>query len=70
MGFTKSEANTNLYFLLVGSQILVLVLYVDDLIHIGVESIIVGCKSYVALEFEMKDIEPMHFFWDLRFGSE
>lgn len=29
MGFTKSEADSNLYFILAGSEILILVLYVD-----------------------------------------
>jgi hypothetical protein len=31
MVFTKSEADPNLYFLLVGSEVLILVLYVDIL---------------------------------------
>lgn len=31
MGFVKSEADANLYYLLVGGDILILVLYVDDL---------------------------------------
>jgi hypothetical protein len=35
MGFTKSEADPNLYFLLVGFEVLILVLYVDDLILTG-----------------------------------
>jgi hypothetical protein len=65
MGFTKSEANANLYILLVGPEILILVLHVDDLILTGAESLIADCKSDVALEFEMKDIEPMHYFLGL-----
>jgi hypothetical protein len=65
MGFTKSEADPNLYFLLVGSEILILVLYVDDLILTGAESLIAGCKSDLASEFEMKDIGPMHYFLGL-----
>jgi hypothetical protein len=43
MGFIKSEANPNLYFFLVESEILILVLYVDDLILASVESLIAGC---------------------------
>jgi len=31
MGFTKSEAHPNLYFILVGISLLILVLYADDL---------------------------------------
>jgi hypothetical protein len=65
MGFTESEADPNLYFLLVGSKPFILVLYVDDLILTGVEKLIEGCKSNLALEFEMKDIGPMHHFLGL-----
>ena len=31
MGFQKSEANPNLYFIMVGDDSLILLLYVDDL---------------------------------------
>jgi transposase InsO family protein len=65
MGFTKSEADPNLYFLLVGSEPLILVLYVDDLILTGAEKLIAGCKSDLASEFEMKDIGLMHYFLGL-----
>jgi hypothetical protein len=65
MGFTKSEANPNLYFLLVGSKPLILVLYLDELILTGAKKLIAGCKSDLASEFEMKDIEPMHYFLGL-----
>ena len=61
MGFTKSEADPNLYFLLVGSEPPILVMYVDDLILIGAEKLIAGCKSDLASEFEMKDIGLMHY---------
>jgi hypothetical protein len=62
IGFTKSEADPNLYFLLVGSKVLILVLYVDDLIMTGAERLIAGCKSNLASKLEMKDIGPMHYF--------
>jgi len=65
MGFTKSEADPNLYVLLVGYKIPILVLYVDDLILIGAKSLIEGCKSYLASKFELKDISPMHYFLGL-----
>ena len=67
IGFTKSEADPNLYFLLVGSEVLILLLYVDDLILTGAERFIAGCKSDLALEFKMNDIEPMHYFLGLEF---
>jgi len=36
MGFNKSEVDPNLYFILVGFDPLILVLYVDDLFLTGV----------------------------------
>jgi hypothetical protein len=50
---------------MVGFEVLILVLYVDDLILTGAKNLIVGCKSDLALEFEMKDIGPMHYFLGL-----
>ena len=38
MGFQKSEADLNLYFIMVGDDLLVLLLYVDDLFIIGRET--------------------------------
>jgi hypothetical protein len=62
IGFTKSEVDPNLYFLLIGSKPHILVLHVDDLIRIGVERLIACCISDIALEFEMRDIRSMHHF--------
>jgi hypothetical protein len=68
MGFEKSEADPNLYYIMVGEDPLILVLYVGDLFVTGAERLIVGCKESLALEIEMKDIGPMHYFLDWRFG--
>ena len=35
MGFQKSEADLNLYFIMVGDDLLILLLYVDDLFITG-----------------------------------
>jgi hypothetical protein len=43
MGFTKSEADSNLYYIIVGGEPLILVLYVDDLFLTGLEKLIVEC---------------------------
>jgi hypothetical protein len=40
MGFTKSEADPNLYSILVGSDLLILLLYMDELFLTGVEELI------------------------------
>ena len=62
MGFVKSEADANLYYLMVGGEILILVLYVDDLLLTGSVRLIVDCKRNLAEEFEMKDLGLMHYF--------
>lgn len=51
MGFIKSEADVNLYFIIVWTNLLILVLYVDDLFLIVVEKLITGCKVDLEDEF-------------------
>ena len=65
MGFNKSDADPNLYYIVVGEDPIILVLYVDDLFITGVERLIEGCKKDLASEFEMKDIALMHYFLGL-----
>jgi hypothetical protein len=60
-----SEEDPNLYFILVGVDQLILVLYVDDFILTCVEELIAGCKAYFVTKFEMKDIGLMHYFLGL-----
>jgi hypothetical protein len=65
LGFEKSEVDPNLYFIVVGEDPLILLLYVDDLFITGVERLITSCKESLASEFEMKDIGLMHYFLGL-----
>jgi hypothetical protein len=65
MGFTKSEADSNLYYIIVGGEPLILVLYVDDLFLTGSERLIAECKRDLASEYEMKDLGLMHYFLGL-----
>jgi len=65
LGFTKSDANMNLYFIVVGEEPLILVLYVDDLVITSPERLIKGCKRDLASEFEMKDIGLVYYFLGL-----
>ena len=65
LGFTKSDANPNLYYKIVNDEPLILVLYVDDLFLTGNEKLIVWCKKKLASEFEMKDLGLMHYFLGL-----
>ena len=50
MGFQKSEADPNLYFIMVGDDPVILLLYVDDLFITGEERPIAVCKRDIALD--------------------
>jgi len=62
LGFTKSEADVNLYHIVVEGKMLIIVLYVDDLILIDDEKLIKSCKEDLTREFEMKDTRLMYYF--------
>ena len=70
MGFQKSEAYSNLYFIMVGDDPLILLLYVDDLFITGGERLIAICKRDLALEYEMTNIGLMHYFLGLEVWQE
>jgi hypothetical protein len=70
LGFEKSEADPNLYFIMVGEDPLILLLYVDDLFITGAEKLISSCKESLASEFEMTDIGLMHYFLGLEVWQE
>lgn len=65
LGFHKSSADSNLYFKVVGSQPLILVLYVDDLFLTREEQQMTWCKRELTSKFEMKDLGLMHYFLGL-----
>ena len=65
VGFSKSTADSNLYFKVVHNHVLILVLYVDDLFLTGDEQLIDQCKRELTSEFEMKDLGLMHYFLGL-----
>jgi len=65
MGFTKSEENPNLYFILFASNPLILVMYIDDLFLTGAKKFIIGCKQDSESEFKMKEIDLMHYLLGL-----
>jgi len=62
MGFVKSETSLNLYYLIVGGEPLIIVLYVDDLFLTGSLGLIEDCKRDLAADFEKKDLGLMHYF--------
>jgi hypothetical protein len=70
MGFQKSDADPNLYFIMVGDDPLILVLYVDDLFITGEDRLIQHCKRDLASEFDMTDMGLMHYFLGLEVWQE
>jgi hypothetical protein len=69
--FTKSKANSNLYFKVVDGGPVILLLYVDDLFLTGDEKLITESKRKIATEFEMKGLGMMHYFLGLeRYGRD
>jgi hypothetical protein len=65
LGFTKSKADSNLYFKVMNDELVILLLYVDDLFLTGEENLIIECKKKLASEFEMKDLSLMQYFLGL-----
>ena len=62
LGFTKSKADSNLYYKVKDGNLVILLLYVDDLFLIGMDGLIADTKRKLAVEFEMKDLGMMHYF--------
>ena len=62
MGFTKSKADSNLYYKVEKGNAVILLLYVDDLFVTGMDGLIFYTKRKLAVEFEMKDLGMMHYF--------
>ena len=69
-GFTKSEADANLYQIVVEGKLLIIVIYFDDLILSGDENFIHSCKADLAKEFEMKDLGLLHYFLGLEIWQQ
>ena len=65
MGFTKNKAEPNLYLKVVEDELVILLLYVDDLSLTGNEKQVMESKKKLAGEFEMKDLGLMHYFLGL-----
>ena len=62
LGFTKSKADSNLYYNVEDGNPVMLLLYVDDLFVIGMDGLIDDMKRKLVVEFEMKDLGMMHYF--------
>jgi hypothetical protein len=65
LGFQKSDADANMYFKVRGNQLVILILYVDDLFLTGYEGLIAQCKRELTSKFKMKGLGLMHYFLGL-----
>ena len=65
LGFTKSKANSNLYYKVDEDGILILLLYADDLFFTREDKSIIECKKRLVAEFEMKELGMMYCFLGL-----
>ena len=70
LGFTKSDADSNMYYKVVEGDTLILVLFVDDLFLVGADRLVTWCKKQLSSEFEMKDLGLMHFFLGLEIWQQ
>ena len=65
LGFTKSKADSNLYYKVEDDGLMMLLLYVDDLFLTREYKPINNCKKKISKEFEMKYLGMMHYFLGL-----
>ena len=62
LGFTESKEDSNLYFKVEGDIPVMILLYVDDLSLTEKMELIKVARRRLAAEFEMKDLDMMHYF--------
>jgi hypothetical protein len=58
LGFTKSRVYSNLYFKVMDDELVMLLLYVDDLSLKDEKNLITDCKKKLTTNFEMKYLMP------------
>ena len=69
LGFTKSKGDSNLYYKVEDGNLVMLLLYVDDLFVTGMDGLISDTKRKLATKFEMKDLGMMHYFQVWKYGK-
>ena len=68
LGFTKSKADSSLYYKVEDGNPMMLLLYVYDLFVTGMDGLITDTKRNLAAKFKMKDLGMMHYFQVWRCG--
>jgi hypothetical protein len=67
IGFSRCHSDPNVYTKKVGSHLIILVLYVDDLILTGSDSKLLNhVKTSLKKKFEMIDLGFLHYFLGLQ----
>ena len=59
------QTNSNLYYKVEDGNLVMLLLYVDDLFVKGMDGLITDMKRKLVAEFEMKDLGMVHYFLDM-----
>ena len=62
LGFTKSKADSNLYYEVEEGNLVIGLLYEEDLFITGEDWFISNTKSKLDADFQMKDLGMMHYF--------
>ena len=65
LGFTKTKADSNLYYKVEKGNPVILLLYVDDLFVTGMDGLIADMKRKLDAKFEMKYLGMMHYSLDM-----
>ena len=65
LGFTKSKADSNLFFKVEDGRPVMLLLYVDDLFLTENVELIKIARRRLTAKFEMKDLGMVHYFLDM-----
>ena len=62
-GYHQSNSDHTLFFKRKGDKITILIVYVDDMIVTGNDDLeMTALQSYLATEFEMKDLGVLRYF--------
>ena len=62
LGFTKSKSDSNIYYKVEYGNLVILLLYVDDMFVTCMDGLISDMKIKLASEFKTKDLGMMHYF--------
>jgi hypothetical protein len=63
LGFTKSKADSNPYYKVEEGNLVILLLYADNLVVTGENRLIADTQRKLTTEFEMKNLGMMHYLF-------